>query len=236
MMSDTKTGLILGLVFIFVIAYLVNGPFSLPGKRPGIQPDVTLSDDEANAALGLAARERQAHEELTREYPAQTLKAPEVSPSPEIDRSPRRTVYHVVQDNENLAHIAKQYYGEEAGNRRATIDRLFKANSSTLKSPDHIRVGQKLIIPLDDHEMAKLSDHGTQNGALNTPVAPPRMPQETPVHDSGYTVQDGDSLWKIAVSVLGNGNRYLDIIKANRDLLANEDSLTPGMRLILPDP
>ncbi len=228
MMSDTKIGLLLGLVFIFVIAYLVNGPFDLPGLRPRPLERTTISDSNAHAALGLAAREREVQEQLMREYASQMLKTSDAPQDAGPDRSAPRTVYHVVQDNENLARIAKQYYGEEEGNRKVTIDRIFAANRNLLESPDHIRVGQKLIIPLPDH--------GVPNVAPNVPVLPPKKPEQLLVSDSGYTVKEGDSLWKIAVSVLGNGNRYLDIIKANRDLLANEDSLTPGMRLILPDP
>lgn len=227
MMSDTKTGLILGLVFIFVIAYLVNGPFSFSSKRPGQQESVAISDSNAYVALGLAARERQLQEQLMREYAAQKLKAPEAHNAPEVDRSLPRIVTHLVQDNENLARIAKHYYGEEEGNRKVTIDRIFNANTKVLKSPDHIRVGQKLIIPLPDH--------GVLNVALNAPATPPKKPLKTPVQAHDYTVKEGDSLWKIAVSILGNGNRYLDIIKMNKDQLRNENSLTPGMRLILPD-
>lgn len=227
MMSDTKIGLLLGLVFIFVIAYLVNGPFSFSSKRTGLQESVAISDSNPHEALGLASRERQAQEQLMREYAAQKLKAAETQNVPEVDPSPPRTVTHVVQDNENLARIAKHYYGEEEGNRKVTIDRIFNANTKVLKSPDHLRVGQKLIIPLPDHGLVKV--------ALNAPATPPQKPQKTSVQAHGYTVKEGDSLWKIAVSVLGNGNRYLDIIKMNKDLLANENSLTPGMRLILPD-
>ncbi len=228
MMSDTKIGLLLGLVFIFVIAYLVNGPFDLPGLRPRPLERTTISDSNAHAALGLAAREREVQEQLMREYASQMLKAPDAPQDAGPDRSARRTVYHVVQDNENLARIAKQYYGEKEGNRKVTIDRIFAANQTLLKSPDHIRVGQKLIIPLPDH--------GAPNVALDVPATPSRKPPPLMASHAGYTVKEGDSLWKIAVSVLGNGNRYLDIIKMNSDLLANENRLTPGMRLLLPDP
>ena len=49
-----------------------------------------------------------------------------------------------------------------------------------------------------------------------------------------YVVQDGDSLWKIATSQLGNGARYPDIVKLNADHLSDENSLKIGTRLRMP--
>ena len=54
---------------------------------------------------------------------------------------------HVVRKGDTLADIAKSYYGPEEGNRRANITGIFKANHQSLKSPDKIYPGQKLIIP-----------------------------------------------------------------------------------------
>lgn len=50
--------------------------------------------------------------------------------------------------------------------------------------------------------------------------------------DSTYVVKRGDSLWKIAASTLGNGNRYKEIVSKNN--LQNL-SIKPGMTLIIPD-
>jgi nucleoid-associated protein YgaU len=49
-----------------------------------------------------------------------------------------------------------------------------------------------------------------------------------------YTVQAGDSLWKIAASQLGSGTRCDDIAKLNADVLKGKDALMPGMKLRLP--
>ena len=54
---------------------------------------------------------------------------------------------HIVRKGDNLADIAKRYYGPREGNRKANIKRIFEANHKTLKSPDKIYPGQKLIIP-----------------------------------------------------------------------------------------
>lgn len=48
-----------------------------------------------------------------------------------------------------------------------------------------------------------------------------------------YTVQEGDSLWRIAASELGNGMRYKDIEALNPEL-AGGKSLSIGMKIKLP--
>lgn len=50
---------------------------------------------------------------------------------------------HVVQSGETLSSIAKHYYGD-AGEYVA----IFEANKDKLSNPDHIEVGQELVIPM----------------------------------------------------------------------------------------
>ncbi len=50
-----------------------------------------------------------------------------------------------------------------------------------------------------------------------------------------YTVQPGDSLWKIAEAHYGNGTKYQAIFEANRDILDNPDLIKPGQVLKLPE-
>jgi nucleoid-associated protein YgaU len=49
-----------------------------------------------------------------------------------------------------------------------------------------------------------------------------------------YTVQYGDTLWKIAEKVYGDGSRYMVIFEANRDLLDEPDRIFPGQELVIP--
>ncbi|KAA9133577.1 LysM peptidoglycan-binding domain-containing protein [Marinihelvus fidelis] len=50
-----------------------------------------------------------------------------------------------------------------------------------------------------------------------------------------YTVQAGDSLWKIAEAMYGSGARYTAIFEANRDILDDPDRIHPGQELKIPD-
>lgn len=49
-----------------------------------------------------------------------------------------------------------------------------------------------------------------------------------------YTVKSGDSLWKIAEAMYGNGSKYMKIFEANSDLLENPDKIFPGQELKIP--
>ena len=46
-----------------------------------------------------------------------------------------------------------------------------------------------------------------------------------------YTVLPGDSLWKIAEEQLGSADCYIELAKANPDVLTNPDLIYPGMQL-----
>ncbi len=49
-----------------------------------------------------------------------------------------------------------------------------------------------------------------------------------------YTVQAGDTLWKIAQEVLGDGSKYMKIFEANSELLKDPDHIYPGQELRIP--
>ncbi len=156
---------------------------------------------------------------------------------------PETSKTYVVEDGDNLADIAKKIYGAVEGNKRATIMKIYEANHNLLKSPDEIVVGQKLILPVLRTVVENKSEGSLFSGSLldkikslggreNTNVQSPKPV----VKSSGkeYVVKDGDSLWRIAASQLGNGGRYPEISKLNADILKDEDNLVVGMRLKMP--
>jgi nucleoid-associated protein YgaU len=50
-----------------------------------------------------------------------------------------------------------------------------------------------------------------------------------------YTVQPGDTLWKISTEMYGEGSKYMKIFEANSDTLENPDKIYPGQELVIPD-
>lgn len=284
MTRDVKIGLLLGLAFIFMIAFVINGLPSFrgdsneltktmvapPNKQPGIganERDVIIWTDsiekqpfrpeyppppeperyrtalpqgpvaQGNNASSLnnsdtmkMVTRRRIENERTDVRKTETLK-----PKPALPK-----IYEVT-DGDNLALIAKQYYGEVEGNKRANIMRIFEANRNLLKAEDEIQVGQKLIIPplrdlasskdknkdgLASSFFEKVKSIGRERLSLKKPG--------TAKKGKSYTVREGDSLWKVAADQLGDGSRYMEVAKLNADVLSDEDSLTVGMTLKMP--
>ena len=50
-----------------------------------------------------------------------------------------------------------------------------------------------------------------------------------------YTVQSGDTLWKISQEMYGNGSKYMKIFEANKPMLENPDKIFPGQVLVIPE-
>lgn len=51
---------------------------------------------------------------------------------------------------------------------------------------------------------------------------------------SEYTVSSGDSLWKIAKQVYGDGSQWKKIADANKDTLKNPNLIYPNQKIIIP--
>ena len=59
--------------------------------------------------------------------------------------------------------------------------------------------------------------------------------EEPPADRGTYTVKEGDSLYRIAQQLLGDGDRYDEIYKANKDKLSSANDIRVGMTLKLPN-
>lgn len=257
MTSDHKVGLLLGLALIVIIAFLMNG---LPGLLSGnpssdlirttaIGTSATLRlDGQASDAVRRVRRER-----IDLPYPPRRINLEEnrrkdprfaVGRVTGITRVTKNKTsgtplkVYTVEDGDNLATIARKVYGSEIGNKHATIAKLFEANRDLLVSADDISIGQKLRIPYsltakevkarDKLKLTGVFDKvkNTFNNMVNRPSTQSRA--------RTYIVKDGDSLWKIAEKMLSDGSRFGEIRNFNRNILPDEDSLTIGMRLQIP--
>ncbi len=57
---------------------------------------------------------------------------------------------------------------------------------------------------------------------------------ETKVSTKEYVTKKGDTLWKIAEDVYGNGRKWNNIYRFNKDKISNPNRLRAGMRLTIP--
>jgi len=178
MTSDAKIGLLLGLVFIFIIAFIING---LPRFRSNTNNNELTTNmlNLQNGPMGIAAKERKVQGVFNQEQRVREReRVNEVQTSSDNREEIRFQVplsgddsvvesaddkarinepspvkphfpkIYVVSEGDNLAVIAQKFYGPEKGNKKITVDRIFEANRKQLKSPDEIYVGQKLTMPL----------------------------------------------------------------------------------------
>ncbi len=128
-------------------------------------------------------------------------------------KSGQGPVQYTVSKGESLWTIALKQYG--TGYNWVDI-----AQASNIKNPNAIDAGQKITIP--DVQPKGATVITDDNGAASTEV----------ITSSTYTVVKGDSLWKIAVKVYGNGNAWTKISTANK--LANPNIIHSGNLLSIP--
>ena len=75
--------------------------------------------------------------------------------------------------------------------------------------------------------------HTKKIGALSVAAAL-ALSLAAPAAAAEYTVQSGDSLWKIAREQLGSGARLEEIYEANRDIVSNPGMIYIGQTLTIP--
>ena len=282
MTSDAKIGLLLGLVFIFIIAFIING---LPRFRSNTNNNELTTNmvSSPNDSMGIAAKERKAQAvfDLVERVPQE--RADEVTvvsknegavrfkmpfsqgtsivkddlivktandrfkSSAPVSRTNEKTRVnkpkpalpktYVVSEDDNLAIIARKFYGPEKGNKKVNVARIFEANRKLLKSLDEIYVGQKLTIPpLIDKSgsvfSGSLFEKVKSISRKLTSSDKTKVPRAS--RSKQYVVREGDSLWRIAAQQLGDGTRYKELSEINADILGNEDYLAVGLRLRIP--
>jgi nucleoid-associated protein YgaU len=265
MASESKIGLLLGLAIIFVIAFVLNG---LP-KFGNVADTEPSNDPIIEEPSGIGNHERkhlntsvQSESTVTQveNVSNQNINEQESTYStlPEVKRilqesnekpfeteakSIRQTIselYYEVAEGDNLADIAKKFYGPTEGNKRTNVLRIFLANRKLLSSPHHIRVGQKLVIP----NLASTETDGVNIGSMLSnlmfekidSIGMRHLTEENIVQQQirEYVVREGDNLWRVAASQLGDPTRYKEICKLNAGTLKDENTLSVGMRLYLP--
>ena len=264
MTSDAKIGLLLGLVFIIIIAFVINGLPNFFRQNASDEVSVRTAISSYNSlSVGISDQADEILKEINGpDIPLELPGENSVSQSdfaavrftqdfqegakvplrqPGVVAKMPRVKKYVVQDGDNLAEIAKKVYGPVHGNKIAVIDKIFQANSNILESPDDILIGQKLIIPpLSTPKNEQARDKLVSSGMFKKvrEIASKNLSAlKNTVKKSAksqYIVKDGDNLWQIAVKFFGDGSRWEDILKHNKGVISDADDIAVGMCLFLP--
>jgi nucleoid-associated protein YgaU len=166
------------------------------------------------------------HTKPTRTHTAQ-LDVP-VAPPATGDRT------YVVQSGQTLSSIASEIYG----NPRFWVA-IQRENKSI--NPGHLKVGEKInlpdITPIQPGGVEEAADVESPVNVVERPrtVTPPSTPTVSSDAHS-YVVKSGDSLYKIARTVLGSGRKADALYALNKDEIGPDKSkLKLGMVLKLPE-
>lgn len=260
MTSDAKIGLILGLAFIVLIAFLLTGLPTFLGKDasggvsttlPSAGVSVVLDEQAENAMQAIEdmgihedVEERQIN--IGRDTAGDDRfgsgsNDTSVATGGGVERvnrpAAKKVRRYVVQSGDNLAKIAKKAYGPEEGNRFVTLQKIYEANTNVMESIDDVKTGVKLVIPSLEVaaapttvEEAKEAGVFTRVGNLLGIGSSNKRSEPKRV----YVVKEGDTLWEIASKQLGDGSRYNEIAKLNKSSVGNADSVAAGIKLMLP--
>ncbi len=226
MTSDAKIGLLLGLVVIFIIAFVING---LPRFRSAVSSNeltnrmVNPEDD----SLAIGQRERRAQDDLV--WQGQY----EVEPSQDFQ--------DFAQDYSNTNDIG---YGQDTYNEYEIPEEtepLTEVAYDNL-SQDNIRFTMQLAQDTSVIEDTIIESPAYKEPAYPVePVAPVKRPEPVkPAKPRIYIVQEGDgSLSNIAKKFYGQveGNRLVNIkriYEANRKILKSADEIFVGQELLIP--
>jgi len=248
MTSDAKIGLLLGLVFIFIIAFIING---LPSLRPEpnsneLTMEMTQFGDQPQ---GAGATEQMAFEGLTEEP---TLPAGPIDQQQQAFAIDHGSLFEpagdFVSDSESTGigsggfeTIIPRPRFELADLDRSSesTDNSAVATDDTLLAADRILIrppGQIELQPADI-EAARQSGHDVSDGSNPEETVVVRPPTVSPI--ATHKVASGETLASIAKKYYGGeeGNRIVNvdrIFNANKGVLDAKDKVVVGQKLVIP--
>ena len=212
--------------------------------KKGKEVQVAALDKKLESAKSV--EKKSADKKTTDSKSAEKGKIKEVSKEKLVKAEPKEKAkksapkYYIVKAGDTLGRIAKN----ELGNHNA-FKTILKLNKK-LKSANLIYPGQKLLISAGDEGLIDETIEKSPKtkvaalGAKSLPQKKDTKKESTsskkdndskgPI-TSHYVVKSGDSLWKIAAKVYGNGSKYKQLIKLNPKVLKNPGSIKPNTKL-----
>ncbi len=245
MASETRVGLLVGLMFIVAFGLVLSeltSPIPASSSQPQgqitrqniwtptVMPILPSRDEVAIAVVEieipeLPVRPSEKSEQATAGENTFSPLAAALTGSTQKKTSHAKPIRHIVKPGDSLASIATQYYGSESNYKL-----IYQANRSELADESLLQVGQVLLIPAtgtgQDHRQMGLGELAKRFGTQTPKKRSTRV----------YVVRQGDNLTRIARKVFDDSSpAAIDkLYEANRDKLANPDALQVGLQLKIP--
>ncbi|MBL0922571.1 MAG: LysM peptidoglycan-binding domain-containing protein [Phycisphaerales bacterium] len=213
MTRELKLALILGSSLVLVVGVLISDHLS--GARDAriarVDPPLVAQPVEQMPSLTAGSPRPGAQTPPVVATPDETYQSPQIAlgdPAPQPvqpESDPNRWTV------EQLAAYARQI-----GVTLQPVDELTAAETDQVRSPFELVMGQPTV----------------RDGAAAQPGRAP----ETGVapRTSEYTVEAGDTLWKLAARFLGNGSRHQELAAMNTDRLGSGGELRVGTKIRVP--
>ena len=216
MTSDAKIGLLLGLVFIFIIAFVINGLPRFRSTTNGSELTTNMVSSQ-NDTLGIGDKEREVQNLI--DWPEPPVQEPQPAmetsePALEDDEDVR----FKIELPENISYPPIVEAGEEP--------------ETAPVAPIAVEPTESTLVKLFDPPAPQPPKKEEKIEIQKPRPAKRRSPKV-------YVVSDGDNLAKIAKKIYGTeqGNKRTNIMRIfelNRGLLTSPDDLQIGQKLIVP--
>ena len=240
MTSDAKIGLLLGLVFIFVIAFIING---LPNFGDRSRAEATPMMHVSSENFGVVDQARTAQERLDwqgiLEQEGQDLPPVATTAAPSGSSATLSETTAASESGEvRRVYTLDGWVGGVSGKIQEVVKGLLEP-----VPPEETTARMDLPIESPQAETAQTRPAETAS-APPTTSAPAPAPTQKPAPAAAapqriYVVEDGDVLATVAKKAYGpeEGNRLVNvnrIFEANRDKLKSPDEIVVGQKLVIP--
>ena len=240
MTADAKIGLLLGLVFIFIIAFIINGlpSFWSHPSAANATPQMVKSTDNP----GLAGTAQDAQKKLDWQTELSTVTAPP-APAAATETAAPITVAKDVTGS-GSAPVASLPLPSAA---QTTLDESIQKLVDMQKPAETPAGAPQTVSALIDTSVSQSSALEPAASTVKETLAPATVKsdkttapsptattakKETPKE---YVVQEGDDLGMIAKKVYGSVGKNPDLIYTyNRAVLKSKDVITVGQKLKIP--
>jgi nucleoid-associated protein YgaU len=160
------------------------------------------------------------------------------SSTPPQPVSTAKSVQYTVAPGDTLSKIALAHFGNKS---RTSVNTIFDANRSTLASPDDLKAGLVLSLPVvegmvrlvkSEPPKASSPTSSKTEEAKNHPTKKSAEPRAATYR--WYQVKKNDRYSSIAREQLGDAGRWRELHELNKDKFPNPQSIREGVRIKLP--